>query len=97
MLDKEEVLKLETELKAIQEKLHVHYIEEMLHNCGISAGGKVLSYGRLYQVLDMKGLEEYNRMGYKYVKPYGRLIKKNGELGAVVHELSNWSIKKVEE
>lgn len=97
MLDKEEVLKLETAVKEMQLKLHRHYIEEVLHNCRISAGDKVMNYGRLYQVLDMEKLEEYNPVGCKYVNLYGRLVKKNGELGAVVHELSTHSLRPVKE
>lgn len=96
MLDKEEVLKLETELKAIQEKLHVHYIEELLHNCGISAGGKVFCYKNTYLLLDMDGLIRYNKVG-GYITLYGRKIKKNGEPSEVVHSLSTYGIRKIEE
>jgi hypothetical protein len=96
MLDKEEVLKLETAVKEMQLKLHRHYIEEVLYNCRIKAGDKVMNYGRLYQVLDMEKLEEYNRVG-GYISLYGRLVKKNGELGEVVHELSSYSLRPVKE
>lgn len=96
MLTKEEVKELETAVKEMQLKLHRHYIEEILHNCGIKAGDKVMNYGRLYQVLDMEKLEEYNRVG-GYISLYGRLIKKDGELGAVVHELSTYSLRPVKE
>lgn len=96
MLDKEEVLKLEAELKVIQEKLHVHYIEEMLHNCGLSAGEKVLCYKKPYVLLDMDGLIRYNKVG-GYITLYGRKIKKNGEPSEVVHCLSTYAIHKIEE
>ena len=55
-----------------------------------------MNYGRLYQVLDMEKLEEYNRVG-GYISLYGRLVKKNGELGEVVHELSSYSLRPVKE
>ena len=96
MLDKKEVLKLEAELKAIQEKLHVHYIEELLHNCGISAGEKVLCCKNTYLLLDMDGLIRYNKVG-GYINLYGRMIEKNGEPSEVVYYLSNYDIRKIKE
>lgn len=96
MLDKEEVLKLEAELKAIQEKLHIHYIEEMLNDCGVSAGEKVFCYTKTYQLLDMDKLIRYNKVG-GYISLYGRMIKKNGEPSEVVHCLSKYGIRKIEE
>lgn len=96
MLDKEEVLKLEAELKTIQEKLHVHYIEELLHNCGVSPGEKVFYYTKTFQILDMDKLIRYNKVG-GCISLYGRMIEKNGELSEVIYFLSSYDIRKIEE
>lgn len=82
--------------KANYLRLHKHYIEELLNKCGVEAGEKVAYLDKTYQILDMDRLMELNRLGNKWVSLYGTLIKKNGELSTLVHNLNERYIKKLE-
>lgn len=96
MLNKKEVAELENAVKEMQLRLHKHYIEELLHKCGAEAGEKVVYLDKTYQILDMDRLMELNRLGNKWVSIYGTLIKKNGEVSTLVHNLNESYIRKLE-
>lgn len=93
MLTNEEVIELEKNIEEMQLRLRKHRIEELLHKYSIECGEKLAYLGKIYQILDMGELMEYNRTNPR-VRLYGKLIKKNGEFSVLVHELYGAWIEK---
>ncbi len=87
MLTDKQVQELKEQITHNYEELRKYHVQKLLNEKGLTPGCRIKTGDKIYQLSTFDELCQYNDLRSYHPYLYGRLIKKNGELGKVVNTI----------